>query len=463
MKVFLVGIKGVAMAALAVILTKMGYKVEGSDVEEEFITDQELNTYKIKVKNFEPSHITNDLSFVVYSGANQGRENPQIIQAQTLGIKVYTQTDLLNKIMKDFSCSIGISGSHGKTTTSALLAHSLIKLGAEPSYMVGSSNFGEFSGGDFRSKDYFVFEADEYAIDSPYDKTIKLELYKPDIALITNIDFDHPDVYEDLNHTKRIFTKFFRNSGKVYICRDDQNSIDTAKIANIPNVRTFGTSQDADFHIYSQNINSNGISFKLKSQKIDYGIFSLKLFGEKNVLNSAGVISVLLDLGFSADKIKSAIRDFRGAKRRFELKFSDKGTYLFDDYAHHPKEIEATINAAKEIFKNKRIIIVFQSHTYSRTQKFLKDFAKSLSLGDFVFILPIFSSAREKPQDFNVSSQSIVDEAKGRGNLKAVSGKEELIQQLTNILGVGDIVFTMGAGNQNMLAPDIIELIRNLK
>lgn len=463
MKVYFVGIKGVAMSALAIILKKMGYEVFGSDVAEVFITDEELLKNNIKIDvGFDSTYINSNVDLLIYSGANGGIENQQVKKAIELGIKIYSQAQYIGKLIKEFDTSIAITGSHGKTTTSSLLAYCLIKLGGNPSYMIGSSSFNDFLGGDFKSKKYFVFEADEYAVDPPRDKTIKLEHYFPDYSIITNIDFDHPDVYKDIEHVKKIFLKFITNSNKVYLCIDDVNA--KALLPNInKKIISFGYSNEADLKIREINTDILGSTFKLSKKNEDLGEFKTNLYGEKNISNIAGVIAVLIDLGFEVESIKNAIKDFKGAKRRFELIFKENDTFLYDDYAHHPSEIEATITAAKNIFKNKRIIVIFQSHTFSRTQKFLKEFATSLSLADKIFVMPIFSSARENKEDFNVSAQSIVDMADKPSDIKAVSNKNELLIELNKNLRQGDVIFTMGAGYLNNYSADIIDVIKSLK
>lgn len=463
MKVFLVGIKGVAMSALAVILFKMGYEVNGSDVDESFITEEELKKYKIIPKiGFDISDITPNLDLVIYSGAHKGKNNPQVIKALSLGIKTSTQAEYISQIMKEFDHSIAVTGSHGKTTTSSLLSYCLIQLGEQPSYMIGSSSFNNYTGGDFNDKKYFVFEADEYAVDPPYDNTIKLELYKPDSAIITNIDFDHPDVYKDIEQVKEVFLRFIENTGRIHICIDDANSQQVIKKIDRSKIKTFGFSKEADLQITSFKIDNSGSKFNLLHKGIDLGWFETKLYGEKNISNITGVVSLLLNLGYDLDRIKESIKNFKGAKRRFELIFKQSNTYLFDDYAHHPAEIEATIKSARLVFKNKRLVVIFQSHTYSRTQKFLKGFAQSLSLADLIYIMPIFSSARENSSEFNVTSQSIIDVAPKNIPMKSLYDKKELMSELKENLKSGDVIFTMGAGNLNTYLTDIIGIIKNL-
>ena len=463
MKVYLVGIKGVAMSALAIILKKMGYEIYGSDIDDIFITDEELIKNNIKIDiGFDPLKINESINFLVYSGANKGLENQQVKKAINLGIKIYSQAEYIGKLIKEFEISIAITGSHGKTTTSSLLAYCLIKLGANPSYMIGSSSFNNFLGGDFKGKKYFVFEADEYAVDPPRVKTIKLEYYYPDYAVITNIDFDHPDVYRDIDHVKKIFLKFINNSKKVYLCIDDSNSKDLLSKVN-KRIISFGYSNEADFKIQEFKMDLSGSTFILSKKSEALGEFKTNLYGEKNISNITGVIAILLDLGYGLESIKEAIKDFNGAKRRFELIFKENDTFLYDDYAHHPSEIEATLKAAKSIFKDKRIIVIFQSHTFSRTQKFLKEFATTLSLADKTYVMPIFSSARENKNDFNVSAQSIVDMAEKNVDIKAIDNKNDLMLELSRNLRLGDVIFTLGAGYLNNYSTDIIGVIKSLK
>lgn len=464
MKVYLVGIKGVAMSALAIILKKKGYEVCGSDVDDIFITDEELVKNNINIDiGFDPFKINASISFLIYSGANDGLENQQVKKAIKLGIQIYSQAEYIGKLIKEFEISIAITGSHGKTTTSSLLAYCLIKLGGNPSYIIGSSSFNNFLGGDYKDKKYFVFEADEYAVDPPRDNTIKLDHYYPDYAVITNIDFDHPDVYKDIDHVKKIFLKFINNSKKVYLCIDDLNSKDLLTKVNKDKITSFGYSNEADFKIQEYYADVSGSTFIINNQNKTLGEFKTKLYGEKNISNIAGVIAILIDLGYGIENIKEAIKDFKGAKRRFELIFKENNTFLYDDYAHHPSEIEATLKAAKNIFKNKRIIVIFQSHTFSRTQRFLKEFANSLSLADKTYVMPIFSSARENKNDFNVSAQSIVDIAEKHVDIKAIDNKNDLLIELSKNLRVGDVIFTMGAGYLNNYSTDIIDVIKSLK
>ena len=469
--VFIVGIKGVAMANLAVILNKMGKTVSGSDVREEFITDELLKKNKITWQvGFAAKKLSLNANLVIYSAAHQGNKNPQIREAIKRGIKVISQAEFLGQLSKQFKTIIAVCGCHGKTTTSSLLSYAFIKLGAKPSYMVGSSSFNTYSGGDFNGIDYFVVEADEYGVNPPQNKTPKFHYLKPDYILCTNIDFDHPDMYENISEVKKSFLKFFSRNVSINrlidtsmnFCADDENLMSVAKKLPRKSYLTYGYSSFADLKVINAKSNENNSEFELILKNKIIGKFNLDLFGEKNISNAAGVILTLLKLGFDATRIKRAIKDFTGPKRRFEKVYFKDGTFLFDDYAHHPNEIKATISAARSRFPNKRIVIIFQPHTYSRTQALVKEFGESLSLADKALILPIFPSARENPKNFNITSRDIEKDSRKK-NIKAISSKKELIQLLTTNLKNQDIVFTMGAGDVYKLKDGIIDIVRKIK
>ncbi|MBI5122444.1 UDP-N-acetylmuramate--L-alanine ligase, partial [Candidatus Roizmanbacteria bacterium] len=463
--IFFLGIKGVAMTNLAVLLKKMGKNVNGCDLKEEFITDKLLEDNKISWQiGFDSDKILKQTDLIVYSAAHSGRNNPLIIEAIKKKVKIISQAKLLGELMDQFKNKIAVCGCHGKTTTSSLLVYALNKLKQKPSYIVGVPFFTNHQGGDFQGKKYFVVEADEYGVNPPIDKTPKFHFLNPDYIIATNIDFDHPDVYKDIEETKNAFKKFF--VGKKIIANiDDSNllrCIDPAcRQAGTSKAITYGESEKADYQIINYKINENESVFEIKN----VGQFKISLFGKHNISNATAVIVQLLKLGFKAGEIKKALIGFTGAERRFEKIYFKNNIYLFDDYAHHPAEIAATINAAKSRFKNRRIIVIFQPHTYSRTSNLLGEFAESLSLADICLVLPIFASARESAKDFKVSSKDIVDKIKDSLNRDCLysNSNVQLINQIDEILKPGDVVFTMGAGDVYKMAKDIKYQILNIK
>ena len=461
--IFFLGIKGVAMANLAVVLKKMGKNVNGCDLNEKFITDKLLEDNKINWQiGFDSDKILKQTDLIVYSAAHSGRNNPMIIEAIKKKVKIISQAKLLGELMDQFRNKIAVCGCHGKTTTSSLLVYALNKLKEKPSYIVGVPFFTNHQGGDFQSKKYFVVEADEYGVDPPIDKTPKFHFLNPDYIIATNIDFDHPDVYKNIEETKEAFKKFFdKKDVKIFTCIDDKNLMEVARNLPKESYLTYGFDKKADYQITNWKTNEKGSSFSANKF-----IYKILLFGEKNISNAVAVISFLLHLGFSQEKIREAIKDFAGAEGRFEEIYFKNNIYLFDDYAHHPAEITATINAAKSRFKNRRIIVIFQPHTYSRTSNLLGEFAESLSLADICLVLPIFASARENAKDFNISSKDIIGKIKD--SLKEdslnkdcfyIESNVQLINQLDKVIKTGDVVFTMGAGDVYKLKEKIINII----
>jgi len=445
--IFIVGIKGVAMTNLAIILKKMGKNVSGADVEEEFITEENLKKYQITYQiGFDEKKLPSYVDLVIYSAAHEGIKNPLVIEARKKKIRVVSQAEILQEIMSDFKNKVAICGSHGKTTTASLLAYTLIKLNLEPSYLVGSSSFDNFDGGDLRKKDYFLVEADEYAISYPFDNTPKFLKLKPDFIIETNIDYDHPDVYKNLTSVKEAFFNFFLYRNLI-LNIDDKNTREVVKkLRNINHEKkiiTYGLSEDADFRIIDPTFFKTKTSFTLLFQNKNLGRFSISLAGEHNIRNATAVIAFLVSKGIEVKKVKKAIKDFTGAKRRFEFLGRVKKSLFFDDYAHHPQEIKATIEAAKKRFPKIKTIVFFQPHTFSRTLSLLRDFNSSLKIADKGYVLPIFPSAREKSKKFSVSAKEIIGQSK---NIFYIHEKD-IINTLLKETKERSIILIMGAGD----------------
>jgi UDP-N-acetylmuramate--alanine ligase len=451
-KIFILGIKGVAMTNIAIILKKQGKEVFGWDVEEEFITDTLLKKHKIKVltktdaKNL--SSMINRVDLIIYSAAHGGINHP-LVKNVAKEIPSLHQAEVLGKIMKQFCYPIAVCGSHGKTTTSALLSHALIKLNQKPSYIVGTSQFNQYDGGDFNppsKTNYFIAEADEYGLNPPKDKTPKFYFFNPKFIIATNIDFDHPDVYENLEIIKNAFYNFF-DKRKIIACGDDIGLVSVLKKLKQENYLTYGFDRKNNYQIVDYQTKENFTQFLLRFPNGERENFQTKIFGKMNIVNTTGVITLLHQFGYNANQIATAIENFTGAKRRFELVYQGKKIAIFDDYAHHPKEIISTLEAARLRFPEKRIIVIFQPHTFSRTQALIKEFNQALSQADLAFVLPIFPSAREDRKSFAISSQDIIEANNRKKNLIYAPNSSSLLNKLKQIVKINDIIFTMGAGN----------------
>lgn len=461
---FLLGIKGSAMANIAVMLKQMGKTVGGVDVREEFITDSSLSQNNIQyTTNFSDGSILDSFEVLVYSAAHGGNESFLAKAAEKKGKLLVSQPALIAEFVHKHPLSIAIAGCHGKTTTSSLLAWALSKLEKNPGFLIGAPPFDGGGGGKITDSDYFVVEADEYGVHPPHDKTPKLLFLHPQYALCTNIDFDHPDVYDNLEMTKRTFLQFFSQAQKIVICGDDPVTRSLLPTLTNKKMRVYGTTSDCDYQIVKTEANAIGISFEILKYGVSQGQFTSLLFGEKNILNCAGVVALLLELGFKSHEIRSAIAGFSGAKRRMETLWTDSRSYLIDDYGHHPAEIAATIAALRSRFAGKKIHVLFQPHTFSRTEELKNEFVEQLSKADVVYLLPIFASARENSAQFRITSSELsrIAMRKGKNTILAFDDPTSLLSQLQREWRSGDIVVTLGAGDIYKLKNDIIKVLQS--
>ncbi|MFZ2206402.1 MAG: UDP-N-acetylmuramate--L-alanine ligase [Microgenomates group bacterium] len=459
---FLLGIKGAAMANIAVMLQQMGKKVSGVDVPEEFITDIALVKNSIQFStDFNDTTSLDGYDVFVYSAAHGGEDNPLAKAALHKGMILVSQPQLVGELVGRFPRSIAVAGCHGKTTTSSLLAWALLQLKKDPSFLIGAPPFGGGGGGHISGSEYMVVEADEYGVHPPKDKTPKLLFLHPTYALCTNIDFDHPDVYDSLDMTKKTFIQFFSQAQNNIVCGDDPVIRSLLPILTSKKLKVYGTTADCDYRISNLQARPEGISFELLRHGESQGVFTSLLFGEKNILNCAGVAGILFELGFEAEEIRQALSRFAGAKRRMETVWTDSNSYLIDDYGHHPAEISATIMALKSRFPGKKLHILFQPHTFSRTEELKDAFIAELSQADFTYLLPIFASARENPAQFHITSTELARLAlnNGRSTFFAFDGKKELLSSLREKWHPGDVVVTLGAGDIYKLKDDIIGLL----
>lgn len=463
---YFVGIKGVAMTALAVYLKEKGYRVTGSDVEDKFATDLVLEKNKVKVvSGFTPLNIKEKYDFVVVTGAHGGMTNPEAIYAQESGLPTFMHGQMLGEMMKENE-SISIAGCHGKTTTSALTASLLTHAGLDPSYAVGTAYINDLGwGGHYGKGKYFVAEADEYMTCPLTCRTPRFLWQNPKILIITNIDYDHPDAYSNLGDIYEAFLKLVNKlpkGGTLIACLDDKNVRNFLSQVEMETL-TYGFSSNADYRI-DRFYFGEGASFMSVSYRgVKLGEFMIRVSGRHNLLNAlAASISANLS-GVSWEKIKNYIKLFTGTKRRLEKIGEVGGVYLYDDYAHHPSEIVATIAGVKSWFPKKRLIVVFQPHTFSRTKALFYQFAKSFKETDLSVITSIYPSAREKA-DRTIHSGMLVSAAnKYKKNVVHASGQKEVIAYLEKNLRSGDVVLTMGAGDIFLWHPEIIKLLKHLR
>ncbi|MFS8185234.1 UDP-N-acetylmuramate--L-alanine ligase [Rossellomorea marisflavi] len=370
-----VGIKGSGMSALAQILHDMDYQVQGSDVEKYFFTQKALDDANIKILPFQKENIGGDMHVIAGNAFPDTHE--EIVTAKELGLPVTRYHKFLGDFMQEFT-SVAVTGAHGKTSTTGLLAH--VIRGAKPtSFLIGDG-----TGKGEVDANYFVFEACEYRR--------HFLSYFPDYAIMTNIDFDHPDYFANIDDVFSAFQEMAMQVKKgIIACGDDEQ---LQKIqARVP-VVFYGFAEENDFQARNVAHDENGTSFDVFVRNEFYASFKIPTYGDHNILNALSVIALCHYEELDTEIVQERLQTFEGVKRRFSEK-KVGGQILVDDYAHHPTEITATLDSARQKYPNKDIVAVFQPHTFTRTQTFLSEFAESLQLADKVYLCEIFGSARE--------------------------------------------------------------------
>ncbi|QQZ10579.1 UDP-N-acetylmuramate--L-alanine ligase [Heyndrickxia vini] len=413
-----VGIKGSGMSALAQILHDMGYEVQGSDVEKYFFTQKGLEESGIKILPFGRENIKSGLT--VIAGNAFADTHEEIDEAMKMGIPVIRYHKFLGEFMQKFT-SIAIAGAHGKTSTTGLLAH--VISGSEPtSYLIGDG-----TGHGERDAQYFVFEACEYRR--------HFLSYYPDYAIMTNIDFDHPDYFANIDDVFSAFQEMAMHVKKGIFAYGDDEQLQKIQ-AKVP-VLFYGFAEENDFQATNIEKTENGTKFDVFVRNNFYASFEIPTFGNHNVLNALSVIALCHYEEINTETTKEYLKTFQGVKRRFTEK-QIGSQMIIDDYAHHPTEIKATIDSARQKYPDREIIAVFQPHTFTRTQTFLMEFAQSLSEADQVFLCEIFGSARE------IHGQLTVND------LKDKIGGAQILQEedMSPLLQLKDsVIIFMGAGD----------------
>ncbi|MDD4953970.1 MAG: UDP-N-acetylmuramate--L-alanine ligase [Candidatus Omnitrophica bacterium] len=443
----LVGIGGIGMSGIAQLLLRSGCKVSGSDLKENKITDQ-LKTQGARIfighnpKNIEGA------GAVVYSTAIK-EDNPEIREARSKGIPLVRRAEALAELMRDKTV-ITVSGSHGKTTTTSLVSCLLFEAGLMPTVAIGGVLRNIGSNAKWGEGKFFVAEADE--------SDGSFLCYRPKYSIITNIDREHLDYYKEFDKEVQAFRDFLAQTstdGCVFCCADDPN---LKKITlDYKNKRVFfGLNKGAD--IYAKNILANGLNSEFDCFVRDkfIGRFSLILAGRHNISNALSVIALGLELGIDTEVIKKALAGCKGARRRMEIKFNREEFLVIDDYAHHPTEISATLEAVKGLGK-KRVVAIFQPHRYSRTKLLKEEFGRCFKDTDYVVITDIYA-ASESPLE-GVTSLVICEEIKKNFPTKEVRylPKSEILTGMNKILRAGDVVITLGAGDITKISDELAE------
>jgi len=430
----LIGIGGVSMSPLAEVLAGMGIIIRGSDMNESEKTEH-LRSLGMDVKiGHRAENIAPDTDFVVRTAAVHD-ENPEITEAHRRGIPVFERTQAWGAIMRDYKNALCISGTHGKTTTTSMSTHILMAAQRDPTVMIGGTLPLLHAGHRVGRGDTIVMESCEY-----YNS---FHAFSPTVAVILNIEADHLDFFKDLEDIKSSFRKFASlvpDNGYVVANADDKNTMDA--ICSLDrNIVTFGLSNSAD--VSAENIVGRGAQteFDVMHKGEFFSHVSLRVPGLHNVKNALAATAAAICLGIDATAVSYGLAGFTGAGRRFEFKGKYNGADIYDDYAHHPGELKALIDAVEPL-GYKRVIVVFQPHTYTRTKALFDDFVEQLCRPDITYLAEIYA-AREK----NLSGISSADLAKQIPNSIFLPTFDELVKNLRAAAAPGDIILTVGAGD----------------
>ena len=454
LSIHLVGIGGIGLSAIAKVLLEEGYRVSGSDLKLSPITDALAELGATIYEGHRPENV-GDAQLVIVSSAIPP-DNPEVVEARRRGIPVVKRDWMLGEMTRG-RYTIAVAGSHGKTTITAMLAFVLTELGLDPSFIVGGilQNLG--TNAKAGKGEYFVIEADEY------DRAF-LGL-RPNIAVVTNIEMDHPDCYPRVEEMVEAFRKFVNlvpDGGCIVGCGDEGRVRELLEARNwkleAGRVVTYGLRESVDWRAVDIRPNElGGNDFVALHDGRAVGEFSLQIPGLHNVQNALAAIAVAHRLGLDLKGVAETLRNFQGTKRRFEVKGEVKGVIVIDDYAHHPTQIRTTLRAARERYPNRTIWAVFQPHTYSRTKALLNDFAASFADADHVVVTDIYP-AREF-DTLGVSAAEIVAHM-SHPDARYIADLDEVVAYLLPRLQPGDVLLTLGAGDGYKVGEGVLSKLK---
>jgi UDP-N-acetylmuramate--alanine ligase len=445
------GIGGIGMSGIAEVLLNLGYTISGSDLRLSPTTDRLAKLGATIYEGHEASNVTGAKALVVSSAVDDA--NPEVMEARRLQIPVIPRGELLAELMR-LKYGIAVAGSHGKTTTTSLIATILSHAGLDPTVVVGGK-VSTMGGSNARvgHSDFLVVESDES--DGSF---LKLA---PILEVVTNIDREHLDHYASLDVIRAAFTEFVNKVpfyGAAVVCIDDENVQSI-----LPDVRrrivTYGRTAQADVMVHDSSCGDFHSQFEVRANGGELGEFRLNIPGEHNVLNAAAAIAISLELHVKLEKIREGLASFRGVDRRFQLKGKENGISVIDDYGHHPTEVRATLAAARSC-SPRRVHVLFQPHRFTRTFHLMDEFARAFMQADRVFVLDIYA-ASEQPIE-GVSAESLVERMRQFGHKSGeyVASLQAGAEAIANGAEDGDMIITLGAGSVSQAGEMILKQLR---
>lgn len=449
-RVHFVGVGGIGMSGIAEVLLNLGYAVSGSDLKSTPTTER-LRTLGARVFVGHRVEHVHDADVVVISSAVRD-DNPEVVEAMKLQVPIIPRAEMLAELMR-LKYGIAVAGSHGKTTTTSMIAVLLDRAGLDPTMVIGGRIAALGGTAKLGSSDLMVVEADES------DRSF-LRL-SPVLAVVTGIDQEHMDAYRDMADLESAFVEFVNKVpfyGASVLCLDEERVQDI-----LPRVRrrhvTYGFSPQADITAEEVRLEGAGATFQLKIAREAAGEVKLRTPGRVNVLNSLAAVGVGRELGISLDAIRSGLESFSGVDRRFQVKADAGGILVVDDYGHHPTEIRATLQTAKHAF-GRRTVVVFQPHRYSRVSTLFDEFCRAFHQADVLVVTEIYP-AGEDPLP-GISGEVLAEGIKRHGHrhVRFVAELDEVTDVLEGELRPGDLVMTLGAGSVTALSDELAEVVR---
>jgi UDP-N-acetylmuramate--alanine ligase len=451
MHIHLVGIGGFGLSAIARVLLGKGYQVSGSDQQANSLT-AELESAGATIYTDHKAGQEQGADVVLISSAVPGT-NPEVIAANETGIPVVKRADFLGALMAG-THGIAVAGSHGKTTTTGMLAEILIGAGLDPSVIVGGVVPSLSTNGRAGQGQHFVIEADEY-------DHMFLGL-RPQTAVITNMEHDHPDLFPTAADYRQAFQDFISllpSGGRLFVCADDAGATELAAKTDLPGVQvvTYGLGK-AEWQALDLRVNQlGGTDFLVQKGKDMVGLLRLRVPGEHNVRNALAAVAVCSELGVVFDTIREGLPDFGGIGRRFQMVGEVGDVTIVDDYAHHPTEIQATLAAARQRFPGRRIWAVWQPHTFSRTRLLLSEFATSFADADRVVLLDVYGS--RETDNLGINAETVLKAIKHPGAHYA-GGMEDAAAYIMDRVRPSDVVLTLTAGDGNLVGKWVLERLK---
>jgi len=433
-----VGIGGIGMSGIAELLLNLGYTVSGSDLKSSDITER-LRSLGGVIHEGHAAERIQGADVVVVSSAVRP-DNPEVQAAQRASIPVIPRAEMLAELMR-LKYSIAVAGAHGKTTTTSIVAAVLASGGLDPTVVIGGKLIGVGTNAVLGRGDFIVAEADES--DGSFLR------YSPAIAVVTNIDREHLDFYPDLAAIQRVFQEFIDRIpfyGLAVLCLDNEPIQDL-----IPHIKkrytTYGMNPQADFQIRNVVVEGRRTRFSVFRRRRKLGRFKLNLPGIHNVYNATASIAVATELDIPIASIQAALERLSGVQRRLEVRGEVNGVAVVDDYGHHPTEIKMTLQAVRECWPERRLVVVFQPHRYTRTRALLDEFARAFYQSDVLVVLPIYAASEEPIA--GITGQALSERINAHGHKQVIfaEGIAAAAAQLKSLLMPGDLLLTLGAGD----------------